>query len=466
MFDNNTTLERISDVEGICREYSNTLINENSRNIHYYSSTVNYDCWYDTLDIKLMVAAVYYLYSSDYKKLRFYFNQQSYRDTENGKNTLLGYTSDSASFDEISFSVVYLPSGIVKANATLLDKGKISQYTQQKQLETLLFQEEGHIIHVHKTSSTNTLILTNRWSWNLLRKIIASMPVIIPKQLSGEAIEIFKAYGSLDSDKWVSLINTWLSSGFLEDLQYEKLAKVLKYRQTKRASQLRSTIDGIRGKIDSYEDSIASAIRDLENKINELYAIEIQNDDGSSIEEVKEYLKRNKNIALVKAENNRLYFNVRVPLEYYNEEVLKIYLEKDRVITSTVGKRILKEVFIDKKYKLVTYTLFTLDLYDMRASKNNDIDPIFPEGLPHPHLMRYDCWGDNGTAIKQALRDNNFIQAIEQCMAACYNLNMTDTAVMSYLDNVVNAMRSKKCLLDSDGNYHTIEDILKENENG
>jgi hypothetical protein len=72
------------------------------------------------------------------------------------------------------------------------------------------------------------------------------------------------------------------------------------------------------------------------------------------------------------------------------------------------------------------------------------------ENIPQPHWHYYGCWGNNKTPITQALRNENYIGAIEQLIASAKNLNWADPPV-------IDTLRSK--LTGSYTRLRTIKDL-------
>ena len=51
--------------------------------------------------------------------------------------------------------------------------------------------------------------------------------------------------------------------------------------------------------------------------------------------------------------------------------------------------------------------------------------------MPNTHIDRFSCMGSYQNTINRMLKENDYISAIEQCVASCKSLNFADSTVMS-----------------------------------
>ena len=56
-----------------------------------------------------------------------------------------------------------------------------------------------------------------------------------------------------------------------------------------------------------------------------------------------------------------------------------------------------------------------------------DADPVFRSYIPNPHLKLFGCLGGYEDRVIRALRDRNYIGAIEMCCASAGSVNLEET---------------------------------------
>lgn len=71
----------------------------------------------------------------------------------------------------------------------------------------------------------------------------------------------------------------------------------------------------------------------------------------------------------------------------------------------------------------------TIDLFQFSNKK----------GCKHPHIMRFDCWGDNAAPILRALEEQDYATAYLMCKQVLYSIAMADGAVVDALLDAIDA---------------------------
>ena len=125
-------------------------------------------------------------------------------------------------------------------------------------------------------------------------------------------------------------------------------------------------------------------------------------------------------------------------MHYWNEEYANVLLENEDSLIHNYGdeaETLFEAIFIDKTVQLrvaMAYKM-TYDNDDMcfsRLHKDSDSVIEFTEGCPHPHIMGYDCWGDNAANIQQALSRNDLYTAYMICKQVLESVALSDSAVV------------------------------------
>lgn len=125
-------------------------------------------------------------------------------------------------------------------------------------------------------------------------------------------------------------------------------------------------------------------------------------------------------------------------MHYWNEEYANVLLENENSVVHNYGdeaEALFKAIFIDKTVQLrvaMAYQM-TYDADNMCFSRmHRDGDSVleFTEGCPHPHIMGYDCWGDNAANIQQAFSRDDLYTAYMICKQVLESVALSDGAVV------------------------------------
>lgn len=125
-------------------------------------------------------------------------------------------------------------------------------------------------------------------------------------------------------------------------------------------------------------------------------------------------------------------------MHYWNEEYAGVLLENEDSIVHNYGdeaEALFKAIFIDKTVQLrvamayqMTYDADNMCFGRMHRDDTNVLE--FTEGCPHPHIMGYDCWGDNAANIQQALSRDDLYTAYMICRQVLESVALSDGAVV------------------------------------
>lgn len=129
-------------------------------------------------------------------------------------------------------------------------------------------------------------------------------------------------------------------------------------------------------------------------------------------------------------------------LKFWNEDEAQMYIDNPSSCLhayTILTQDLFQKIFIDKTVKLKVYMQFFLQKEYRGAGWNppHKSQDLFQcsnkKGCPHPHIMRYDCWGDNAAPIVEALTNNDYSTAYLMCKQVLYSIAMSDSAVVEGL---------------------------------
>ena len=259
------------------------------------------------------------------------------------------------------------------------------------------------------------------------------------------------------------IVVDFLTSDAIKDLEFEKFRKCLSSSNDAKINQLRNIIDNRRSCIKDYEDQISIYAAEIREKTEEIMFLR-----GRDItDEQKLFFKHlNKIPYITRFEGNEdgyIKFWYEAPLIYFAdypaEKLLKTSYATD------FYKNVIKMI-IGRKYQLWTkcVLLFDTSRFTLQNAAGRSDGPA--NLLPHPHISRFNCFGNHRHAIAESAEAGDYIGAIEQTTQAVLNLNFYDSCV---IDALVNALNDKKNTLATwkcveTGEMLTTEEVLERND--
>lgn len=317
---------------------------------------------------------------------------------------------------------------------------------------------------VNKTNKSTVLYvenLDNRKLHYLQVSIVAFLPWYINKDngISEEEMALVKSLSSPTSDRYIECI-TQLASKY--DFRTARIRNYLsgyeKRIEDKMIEAQRDSISSIDRHIDDLTDEITGYLRDREFACVRLMGLEEKAKAGSGEDsELMEYFICNKALDIQKISGDKIYFVVTGYLDYFDRACAERTInnrnsfvhtdapssESDKDVTM-----LLKEIFVNPnpRLKIKVCAAYVIDIANMDcgAVQGYNFTSVAPDYMPNPHINRYRCMGNYRSAITEALRRNDYISAIEQCIASCGSLNWTDGTVLgSFIRDTMYSAKNK-----------------------
>lgn len=181
--------------------------------------------------------------------------------------------------------------------------------------------------------------------------------------------------------------------------------------------------------------------RELETK---LLGLNAKIADNSEESEIMDYFLHRDNLILEDADDSTIIFTVKTYLEYFDEELAELaiknstsYIYRPRgrgcnnIIPEEDMRRLMTAIFIDQILKIKFCATYRLEICGgVAALGERHFGIECRDCIPNPHIDRYRCLGNYHIAINELLERNDYINAIEQCVASCKSLNFHDSTVM------------------------------------
>jgi Icc-related predicted phosphoesterase len=381
------------------------------------------------------------------------------------------------------YTIIMFNTANAAANSeAILTKLTESDMYTELNVRTMVTSTPNHKIHIfERTITVNNeedrkcyVILNNVDTPEVLFKTAAALMVI--KNYFGENTEkLAEAWMTGDGTK-VSTVIIEHYKEYREELIRkrfdESIQSILTNLTTAKRHNYDYRIRNLEREINDHYKRIRELLDTL-NKIKGEFLLSITINEDDKAKQLINFLNVCKNkISFIKADGNELWLVYKTPLVYFDGNLLENYFAS--TLRNSVNaspdweQQLLKDIFIDKKYTLLIESGIAINLNDstFRNLRPSSVG-VYAKGIPNPHHMYYDCWGDYTPEITRALQDSNYVTAITTAFAAMGGINLADTAVVNkFVEDEIHSYRDMQCLKDNEtSEYMTIEEYKRRYEN-
>lgn len=121
------------------------------------------------------------------------------------------------------------------------------------------------------------------------------------------------------------------------------------------------------------------------------------------------------------------------PITYWEDDEAKTYVRHLDSQGYNYRAHLWKMMFVDKLATMWTRQVIAFNFDNANVSNDNCTDSSYVEKyVIHPHVGRYNCFGDNLSFISDALSTKDYETAFTYVMNALMQLNMLDYTVIEY----------------------------------
>ena len=231
------------------------------------------------------------------------------------------------------------------------------------------------------------------------------------------------------------------------DFRTSEIKKLLdgfetRYEQVRRDQTIRE-IESIILEINNLNDRIGQYLERKKEADTRLFGLDMKIESGSGESEIMDYFIRNKKLYLEEVCDTTMEFAVKDYITFFDEEMAKMAIDNDSsyiyrpergmstVIPPKDMKMLMTAVFIDQEIRMKVCAAYRFRLDGgVSALCGYTYGPEFRDCMANVHIDRYSCLGGYEKQINTFLKSNDYIGAIEQCVASCKSLNFGDGAVM------------------------------------
>lgn len=254
------------------------------------------------------------------------------------------------------------------------------------------------------------------------------------------------------------VLTDYFNSEDVVNREFEAFKRCLKNKSQTQINKLESDISSYRNRIMEYENAIANIatqMRELNEKLAFFKYMQQENDDH------KLFFKHLRKIPYIKSfqgrSNGYIHLEYEAPIIYFSDyPAEKLLAQTNR---SRYSKDIIK-IIIGRKYELITKCAIEFDTGNFGITS----DTIYNSStvMKHPHISRYNCFGNHRQAIYDSAETGDYIGAVEQITQAVLNLNLYDICVVDTmcrtLEDKRDTLRTWKCV--ETGEMLTTNEVL------
>lgn len=323
-----------------------------------------------------------------------------------------------------------------------------------------------------------------RYYHMLISFISLLFPALFKNQpLKEEEYGVIVALSKTNEDAFIQKIQESVHP-YVMEFRNTMLCNLLKSMHEVKINNALASVRSQRDYIKNLEDQYADAMNTLKNLIVTYEGMKATEHFDEPEQELVEYLSENKSIHNLKINGNKLSFSVAAKLNNYNPDAWAKFSERGSIYNGEYkyqgtqpemldvfkkesNRRLLLDNLFneDPEFTIKIAGNYTLDLYTCRISTNNDYDykaadPMYKSYLPNPHLKLYRCLGGYEYRVMDALKDRNFIGAIEMCCASAGSVDL-DEVEQTFRPFIGWILSSReKILTNKDGEDVTPEEAL------
>ena len=349
---------------------------------------------------------------------------------------------------------------------------------QQLNVRPVITLNVNHSIKMFTDNAGRYFVISNQYTHELMFKLSAVM---------------LNAYTPFDEEYRSALAQAYLSGAADNVINAigNRYADIARLRQETRMIQ---AIENLTLSLDSGElQRIENNIRDVEEAIRQKYAqidqmytnlrefqaqyvLKLTEDASAAEEQLKTFLMSSRNhFRYIEYDTRRkqLKFVYETALIYFDQNAYDIYARSTRpnMVTNATPeiKSLLDDIFVTHTIKMhfVSGVQLNMETGDIRYLDPYSTPDTVVDGLSNPHHKHYDCFGDNVSQLRQAVRNKDYVSAILQAESAIAGINIADATVFRrFVEDDLTHNTAIPCLeVAATGERMTIEEYIRRYNN-
>lgn len=311
---------------------------------------------------------------------------------------------------------------------------------QQLNVRPVITLNVNHSIKMFTDNAGRYFVISNQYTHELMFKLSAVM---------------LSAYTPFDEEYRDTLAQAYLS-GSADNVitaignRYADIARLRQETMMVQAIE-NLTLNLDSGELQRIENNIKDkedAIRQAYAQIDQLYAhlrefqaqylLKLTEDVSAAEEQLKTFLMSGRNhfrYIDYNARRKQLNFVYETALIYFDQSAYDIYARSTRpnMVTSAEPalRSLLDDIFVTNMIKMhfVSGVQLNMETGDIRYLDPYALPDVVIDGLSNPHHRHYNCFGDNVSQLRQAIRNKDYVSAILQAESAVAGINIADATV-------------------------------------
>lgn len=349
---------------------------------------------------------------------------------------------------------------------------------QQLNVRPVITLNVNHSIKMFTDNAGRYFVISNQYTHELMFKLSAVM---------------LNAYTPFDEEYRNALAQAYLSGAADNVINAigNRYADIARLRQETRMVQ---AIENLTLNLDSGElQRIENNIRDKEEAIRQAYAqidqmyahlrefqaqyvLKLTEDASAAEEQLKTFLMSGRNhfrYIEYNARRRQLNFVYETALIYFDQGAYDIYARSTRpnMVTNATPalKSLLDDIFVTRMIKMhfVSGVQLNMETGDIRYLDPYSTPDTVVDGLSNPHHKHFNCFGDNVSQLRQAVRNKDYVSAILQAESAIAGINIADATVFrKFVEDDLTYNSAIPCLeVAATGERMTIEEYIRRYNN-
>ena len=365
-----------------------------------------------------------------------------------------------------------------QAAAMLTERLLQEERLQHLNVRPVITLNVNHNIKMFTDNAGRYFVISNQYTHELMFKLSAVM---------------LNAYTPFDEEYRSALAQAYLSGAADNVINAigNRYADIARLRQETRMVQAieNLTLNLDAGELQRIEDSIRDgeeAIRRAYVQIDQMYThlrelqaqyvLKLTEDASDAEEQLKTFLMSSRNhfrYIEYNARRKQLSFVYETALIYFDQNAYDIYAHSTRpnmVTNATPALRsLLDDIFVTHMIKMhfVSGVKLNMETGDICYLDPYTTPDTVIDGLSNPHHKHYNCFGDNVSQVRQAVRNKDYVSAILQAESAIAGINIADATVFKkFVEDDLNYSTAIPCLeVAATGERITIEEYIRRYNN-
>lgn len=337
------------------------------------------------------------------------------------------------------------------ANMAAIEKGFTSAYSGYYRLDqmTAFFKKSFPVICYANPEKKSVVFFVEsmdvRKMHFLQLAILPALPWFFNKEagISEDEMSLIESLKEKTADKYENCINK-LAEQY--DFRTARIRQMLAGFETRfekiECDNVRAKIEQIDAEIKRLNDTIGARYIDRNSCCVKLLGLEAKIAQGSEDSEIMEYFMCNDRLYLEYVTNAEMVFCVADDLSYYDQEMIERILSNTTSFVYTSARnsgsitpaqmgKLIKAIFLDEILHIKFCAAYRFNLNgNVSALTDHEFPAEYSHYMPNTHINQFRCMGGYERTINQLLKNNNYIGALEQCVASCKSLNWGDSTVM------------------------------------